>query len=176
MHEQLIEHYYEFNKNVKLDSSFLLHLGMDGRSVNNAFQQKLFDDLHKKEDTSFLNLSTCCLHKVHNAYQTVLKKLKFDFDQITVDIHSFFKLSSARWEDYMRMEEIWFVLISPSYSAFSMNYRSCKGYLINSPLPNKYKITVNIWQLFNVPYWWKHFTIDPMWYKMYNKVPRYIYF
>ena len=96
MHEQLIEHYYEFNNNLKLDSSFLLHLGMDGRSVNNAFQQKLFDDLHKKEDTSFLNLSTCCLHKVHNAYQTVLKKLKFDFDQITVDIHSFFKLSSAR--------------------------------------------------------------------------------
>ena len=91
-HEQLIEHYYEFTKNLKLDSSFLLHLGMDEPSVNNAFQQKLFDELHEQEGTSFLNLGTCCLHKVHNAYQTVLKELKFDFDQFAVDIHSFFKL------------------------------------------------------------------------------------
>ena len=36
-HEQLIEHYFEFTKNLKLDSSILLHLGMDGPSVNNAF-------------------------------------------------------------------------------------------------------------------------------------------
>ena len=105
-HEQLIKHYYEFTKNLKLDSFFLLHLGMDGPSVNNAFQEKLFDELHVKEGTSFLNLGTCCLHKVHNAYQTALKELKFDFDQFAVNINSFFKLSSARQEDYMRMEEV----------------------------------------------------------------------
>ena len=40
-HEQLMEHYYEFTKYLKLDSSFLLHLGIDGRGVNNPFQQKL---------------------------------------------------------------------------------------------------------------------------------------
>ena len=79
---------------------------MDEPSVNNAFQQKLFDELQEQEGTSFLNLGTCCLHKVHNAYQTVLKELKFDFDQFAVDIHFFFKLSSARREDYMRMEEV----------------------------------------------------------------------
>ena len=105
-HEQLIEHYYEFTKNLKLDSSFLLHLGIDGPSVNNAFQQKLFDGLHEKEGTSFLNMETCWLHKVHNAYQTALKELKFDSDQFAVDIDSFFKLSSARREDYIRMEEV----------------------------------------------------------------------
>ena len=92
------------------------------------------------------------LHKIHNAYQTALKKLKFDFDQFAVEIHSFFKLSSAGREDYMRMEEIRFVLISASDSSFSMNYLSIKRYLINSQLPSKYKITVNIWQLFNTSY------------------------
>ena len=169
-HEQLIEHYYEFTKNLKLDSSFLLHLGMDRPSVNNAFQPKLFDELHEKEGTSFLNVGTCCLDKVHNAYQTALKELKFDFNQFAVDIHSFFKVSSARREDYMRMDEVRFVLISTSYSSFSMNYHSCKRFLINSAFYNKYKITVNIWQLFNVSYWWKFFAIDPMCHKMYNKV------
>ena len=79
---------------------------MDGPSVNNAFQEKLFDELRVKEGTSFLNLGTCCLHKVHNAYQTALKELKFDFDQFAVNINFFFKLSSARQEDYMRMEEV----------------------------------------------------------------------
>ena len=151
-HEQLIEHYYEFTKNLKLDSSFLLNLGMDRPSVNNAFQQKLFDELHEKEGTSFLNVGTCCLDKVHNAYQTALKELKFDFNQFAVDIHSFFKVSSARREDYMRMDKVRFVLISTSYSSFSMNYLSCKRFLINSAFSNKYKITVNIWQLFNVSY------------------------
>ena len=56
MHEQLIEHYYEFTKNLKLDSFFLLHLGIDGPKVNNAFQKKRFDGLHEKKDPSFLNL------------------------------------------------------------------------------------------------------------------------
>ena len=53
MHEQLIEHYYEFTKNLKLDSSFLLHLGMDRPSVNNAFQQKLFDENMKRKILEF---------------------------------------------------------------------------------------------------------------------------
>ena len=143
---------------------------MDRPSVNNAFQQKLFDELHEKEGTSCLNVGTCCLDKVHNAYQTALKELKFDFNQFAVDIHSFFKVSSARREDYMRMDKVRFVLISTSYSSFSMNYHSCKRFLINSAFSNKYKITVNIWQLFNVSYWWKFFAIDPMCHKMYNKV------
>ena len=82
----------EFTKNLKLGSSFLLHLGIDGPNVNNAFQQKLFDELHEKAGSSFLNLGICCLNKVHNAYQTALKELKFDVDQFAVDIHSFFKL------------------------------------------------------------------------------------
>ena len=44
----MIEHYYEFAKNIKLDSSFLLYLEIDGPSINNAFQQKRFDELHEK--------------------------------------------------------------------------------------------------------------------------------
>ena len=73
----------------ELKASFLLHLGMDGPSVNNAFQQKLFDELHEKEDTSFLNLWTCCLHKVHNTCQTALKKIEIWLWSVCCG-HSFF--------------------------------------------------------------------------------------
>ena len=77
-----MSNYYDwtFAKNLNLGSPFLLHLGIDGPSMNNVFQQKLFDELHEKEGTSFLNLGTCCLRKVHNAYQTTLKELEFEFD------------------------------------------------------------------------------------------------
>ena len=39
----------------------------------------------------------------------------------------------------IRIEEVWFALILTSYSSCRMNYRNCKRFLINSPLPNKYK-------------------------------------
>lgn len=56
--------------------SITLHLGMDGSRLNSTFQWKLFDELNEKEDTVFLKLGMCCLHKVHKWYKTPLKKLK----------------------------------------------------------------------------------------------------
>ena len=84
--------------------SITLHLGMDGSSLNNTFQWKLFDELYEKEDTVFLKLGMCCLHKVHNGYKTALKKIEIN-QFAAVEILYFFKLSSTRWEDYIRVEE-----------------------------------------------------------------------
>ena len=98
-----------------------------------------------------------------------MKELKFDFDQFAADIHSSnFQLQDEKttWE-WKRFELYYYQLHT---LVFSMNYRSCKHYLINSALPNKYKITVKIWQLFGKSYWWMLFAIDPICYKMYNKV------
>lgn len=50
--------------------SITLHLGMDGSRLNSTFQWKLFDELNEKEDTVFLKLGMCCLHKVHKWYKT----------------------------------------------------------------------------------------------------------
>ena len=93
--KQLVEHYYEFEHNTKLNSKYLLHLGMDGPNVNKKFECELATALNEHSNTAFLKLKSCSLHKVHTAYRKGIKELKFDLDQFFYDVHYFFKLSSA---------------------------------------------------------------------------------
>ena len=44
--------------------------------------------------------------KVHNAFRKGLSELNVDLDQFACDIYFFFKLSSARREDYSDLEKI----------------------------------------------------------------------
>ena len=90
---------------MNLAPSYLLHLGIDGLSVNKSFDDKLLTEL-RDQDTQKLNIGSCCLSKVHNAFRNALKQTDCDFDQFAIDIHSFFKLSSARRDNYLSMEEV----------------------------------------------------------------------
>ena len=124
----LVKHYEEFVKQLDIDSKFLLHFGMDRPNVNLSFEDKLTQKL-PEVDTSFLKLGTCSLHPVHPAFQKGIKQLfqgqvpsatsnsensgelpkkkgTFDLDDFFTDIHSFFKLSSARLEDYTSLESV----------------------------------------------------------------------
>ena len=71
-----------------------------------AFQRKLLKSLEEKSQTTFFDIGTCPLHIVHNAFEHGLKFLNFNAEQFIVDINSFFKLSSARREDFRALEEI----------------------------------------------------------------------
>ena len=79
---------------------------MDGPKVNLAFQRKLSKSLEEKSYTSFLDIGTCPLHNVHNAFEHGLKFLNFHVEPFIVDINSFFKLSSARRGDFRALEEV----------------------------------------------------------------------
>ena len=86
--------------------------------------QKLYE-----VNTSFFKLGSCLLHPVHSAFQKGIKQLfqeqvpsatsnsegsgelpkkkrTFDLDDFFTDIHSFFKPSSARYEDYISPESV----------------------------------------------------------------------
>lgn len=104
--ENLIEHFEHFGEDMQWNPSNLLHLGMDGPKVNLAFQEKLSKSLEDKHNTSFLDIGTCPLHTVHNAFAKGLKFLNFDVEQFIFDINGFFKLSSARREDFKSLEEV----------------------------------------------------------------------
>ena len=91
---------------MELDSACLLHIRMDEPNVNKAFEMKLSMDLQKKSDDIFIELGTCNLHKVHTAFRKGIKKLSFDLDELFIDIHFFFKLSSARREDYANLVDV----------------------------------------------------------------------
>ena len=120
-HEKLVEHFYKFGSKLNLNSSYLMHLGMDGPNVNKAFEGKLLNCFKEDNGTEFLKLGTCSLHKVHNAFRTGLKELSFDFHTFTVAIH---KLSSAKRENYSKSVDITdlVVLICNKTFLYKMGY------------------------------------------------------
>ena len=104
--EKLVEHFFTFIKKSGLDVKFMLHLGMDGPNVNLKFQRLLLQSsLLVEAQTSFLDIGSCPLHIVHNAFRKGVSQLKFNVDQFALDIHFFFKLSAARRADYKSMVE-----------------------------------------------------------------------
>ena len=91
---------------MKWDLKYLLHIGMDGPNVNLSFEKKLPADFERKHSTNFLKLGSCSLHHVRNTFQKALQRLDIDIDQFACDVQFFFKLSSARREDYAALEEL----------------------------------------------------------------------
>ena len=103
--EQL-EHFDEFAEELNWDPAFLLHIGMDVPNVNLKFQNDLMNHFQETSGESFLDIDTCTLHKVHTSFKKGVQKLPVDIDQFAVDLHGFFKLSSARWEDYTKLQDV----------------------------------------------------------------------
>ena len=120
--DDLVDHYTEFSKELGFTSSHLLHFGMDGPKVNLSFENKMSALLEQSNDT-FLKLGSCSLHPVHTAFANGIKALfqgeviiedkdgnkkesTFDLDDFFQDLHFFFKLSSARREDYASLADI----------------------------------------------------------------------
>ena len=91
--EKLLEDINYFFETVGLDRDLFLACGMDGPSVNEKFQRKLYADLERR-GTSFLLIDTCALHITNNGFGGLLKELKkvIDLDQFAIDIHFFFKV------------------------------------------------------------------------------------
>ena len=100
--EKLVEHFIEFIKKANLDLKYILHIGMDGPSVNLKFEKLLIDQLNKL----ILQVGTCPLHIVHNSFRYGILALSFDVDRYTRDIHFFLNLSAGRRADYKKMESV----------------------------------------------------------------------
>ena len=79
---------------------------MDWPNVNKKFARILAKEFDETNNTQFLDLGTCSLHPVHTAFRKGLGKFQFEFDDFFNDIHFFFKLSSARREDYVSLQTI----------------------------------------------------------------------
>ena len=104
--DDVVDHFKQFMLDNEIDPNYLLHLGMDGPNVNLAFQEKLSKYLRDNLDKSFLNLGTCSLHPVHTAFRRGIISMSYELDQFFTDIHFFFKLSSARREDYRSLHTL----------------------------------------------------------------------
>ena len=104
--DALLEHFLHFMHKLKLDLSLLLAIGMDGPNVNLSFERKLRNHLEATLHTNILDIGTCSLHPAHTAFRKGLSCLSFDVDAMLHNLHFFFKLSSARREDYAKLENL----------------------------------------------------------------------
>ena len=78
---------------------------MHGPNINQSFEKKLNNNL-QENNVEFMNIGSCSLHKVNNAFHKGLSRLKIDLDQFACDIYPFFKLLSSRREDYASLEGV----------------------------------------------------------------------
>lgn len=91
----LVQHHHEFENAMELDTTFLLHLGIDGLNVNKKFASVLILQIEEETNSKVLNIGTCLFHPVHTSFQKGLKKLDFDFDEFFHDVHYFFQVNKC---------------------------------------------------------------------------------
>lgn len=97
----LFEEFNTFCANMSLNKVYLLQLGMDGPITNISFHEKLDTELKQcYNGKKLVNIGSCNVHKVNNAFLKAMSEIEFDYDGFAHDISFFFKISAARREDY----------------------------------------------------------------------------
>ena len=102
--QQLEKEILKFLDNNGVQHCNLLQCSMDGPAVNLAFLRRLNAHLESEQCPPLIDLGTCSLHPVHTAFRKAFESLPFDVDHYVTDIYQWFKLSSARREDYRHVQ------------------------------------------------------------------------
>lgn len=102
--DQIQEVMWKFIDEQNLNIAKLLQLSMDGPNVNLSLQRKMNANLIEKGAGKLIDIGTCSLHPVHTAFMKGIESLPFDVEQFSNDVFSWFKLSSARREDYREVQ------------------------------------------------------------------------
>ena len=79
----------------------MLTLIRDGPNVNKTIFQRM-NELISGDHPEFkglIDLGSCTLHTVHNAFGKGIEQYGKDIDNLRVDLHTLFKYSAARRED-----------------------------------------------------------------------------
>ena len=93
---------------LQIDLKLMLSLGMDGPNVNLLFFQML-NDKFETQDKKLIDVGTCPLHTVANSLGKGLHELDendIDLNEFAVNLHSFFKLSAKRIEQYFTSDVV----------------------------------------------------------------------
>jgi hypothetical protein len=91
-----------FNEDFDLNLANVFQLSMDGPNVNWSFYDILQKDIAREtnRDCSMLNLGSCGLHILHNAFKSGVTATKWETSSILSSAYNLFKDAPARREDY----------------------------------------------------------------------------
>ena len=68
-----VDHFFEFVRDFGLDFKLLLALGINDPNVKKSFESKLAEELRKIGAIHFLDVGTCSIHIVNNAFLEGIK-------------------------------------------------------------------------------------------------------
>jgi len=86
--------------NSHLPLSNILMLGSDGPNVNKAVYRKMNKQLLLCREKSLIDIGTCNIHIVHNAYLNGLSKFG-DASDLILLIYHYFDGYPSRWEEFV---------------------------------------------------------------------------
>ena len=77
----------------------------DGPNVNKTIFRKVNERISQDHPNfpDLVDLGSCTIHMVHNAFGKALEQYGKDTDQLYTDLHSLFKYSAARHEDFKEL-------------------------------------------------------------------------
>lgn len=78
----------------------LLMLGSDGPNVNKAVFRIINEDVMIDRGKGLVNIGTCNIHTVHNAFMKGLVELGECASELIIDVYNFFNDFPSRWEDF----------------------------------------------------------------------------
>ena len=84
----------------------LLTSGSDGPNVNKTMWRLLEQNVKAKcpEYNGFVDIRTYNIHIIHNSFGKGIEKYGKDCEQLAIDLHSLFKYSAARHEDFRELQ------------------------------------------------------------------------
>ena len=78
----------------------MLQLSMDGPNVNWSFYGKLMAEVHDDRNHSLIDIGSCGLHVVHNAFKAGFEATGWDVKSFLWALYTIFYETPARREDY----------------------------------------------------------------------------
>lgn len=84
-----------------LDLLNLLQISIDGPNVNLKFLRYIQDQVKESKGHNLIDIGTCSLHVIHNAFQRGNKITRWKLNEILRALYQLFKNSPARRADYI---------------------------------------------------------------------------
>ena len=102
-HEHIVEMIMSLKDNFDLPWERFFNLSSDGPNINIAAWNLLNEVLKKSDHKGLLDLVTCTLHIVHNAFQKGINEYGQDSEQLSFDFHAWFRISPCKQEDFRNL-------------------------------------------------------------------------
>ena len=78
----------------------LLQISSDGSNVMNA----LAKELQRELNFDIVNIGTCNIHKVHNAFSAALDEFGDDVERLAIEMFQFSKYSPSKHNDFVAVQ------------------------------------------------------------------------